>query len=327
VTLPIEQGSFGLDDLRLLAALADAGTLAGAARRMRINHASAWRRLGALEARLGTRLFDRQRSGYAATSAGEEAIRGAQRTLVELDGLERRLRGQDVRAGGVVRLTTTDTLVALIAPVVAKLRTTHPALILEVVTSNDFFSLTRRDADIALRPASTAPEGLIARRLATVATAVYAAPGFLHRRGRDPHSLDWIAPDDSLSHLGSARWIKAKVAPERIVHRASSLLALAAAARTGIGLAPLPCFQADGDDGLVRVMPPMAEMETSLWLLTHPDLQRTARIRVALDAIAKSLLAQRSILSGVRGRNRRGDTRLGMKGNMLGSARHSKSGG
>jgi molybdate transport repressor ModE-like protein len=289
MTLSIAQGLFSLDDLRLLAAVADTGTLSGAARRARVNHASAWRRLGALERRLGVRLFDRQRTGYTPTPGGEEAIEGARRLLAELDALERHLSGQDIRPSGTVRLTTTDTLLELLAPILAELRTVHPGIVVEVVTANSFFTLTRRDADIALRPATSAPEGMVARRLATIETAIYAAPIYLDGHSGDPLDQDWLAPDDSLSHLGSARWIAACIRPERIVHRASSLPALAAAARAGLGLAPIPCFLADDDGRLIRVMPPIPEMETSLWLITHPDLRRTARIRAVLDLIAERL--------------------------------------
>ena len=299
MTLLPEQGTFGLDDLRLVAALAAAGSLAGAARRLKLNHASAWRRLGALEGRLGVRLFERGRGGYAPTPAGEAAIATAEHALRELTDLERRLAGQDVRPSGPVRLTTTETLLELVMPALAALRVSHPGIVVDLVTDNAFFSLTRRDADIALRPAATAPEGLVARRLGGVATAVYASPAYPAGQALDaPGELDWLAPDDGLSHLGSARWIAARVPPERIVLRASSLTALRAAARAGLGVAALPCFMADADPGLVRVMPPVAEMATSLWLLTHPDLRRAGRIRAVMDLLARELTGRRKLLEG-----------------------------
>ena len=199
------------------------------------------------------RLFERGRGGYAPTPAGEAAIATAERALRELTDLERRLAGQDVRPSGPVRLTTTETLLELVAPALAFLRASHPGIVVDLVTDNAFFSLTRRDADIALRPAATAPEGLVARRLGGVATAVYASPAYLARQAvDDPGALDWLAPDDGLSHLGSARWLAARVPTERIVLRASSLTALRAAARAGLGVAALPCLMADADPGLVR---------------------------------------------------------------------------
>ncbi|WP_394827710.1 LysR family transcriptional regulator [Pendulispora albinea] len=297
------QTSFALEDLRLLTALAESGSLAGAARRLHVNHASAWRRLGAMEERLGVRLFDRDRNGYTPTLAGEKAIAAAARMTSELDELERTLAGQDVRPTGTVRLTTTETLLELLAPVAVTLRASHPGIVLEVVTADAFFNLTRRDADIALRPSATAPEHLAARKIARIATAVYAAPAYLRGRSKaDPLALDWLAPDDNLAHLGSARWIAAHVPAERIVHRASALPALRAAARAGLGLCALPCYMGDVDPKLVRAMAPLAEMASALWLLTHPDLQRTARVRVVLDAFAEQLVRHRTLLEGERPR-------------------------
>jgi DNA-binding transcriptional LysR family regulator len=295
--LPPEQRAFSIEDLRLLAALLAAGSLAGAARSLDLNHASVWRRLGALETRLGVRLFERERSGYAPTPAGEEAIAMAGRVLAELDETARSLLGQDVRPSGTVRLTTTEALLALIAPVLKQLHQTHPRILVEVVTANAFFTLTRRDADIALRPAEAAPEGLVARRLGTIATALYAAPEYLaDRPDRDPMEMDWLTPDDSLSHLRTARWIAKHVRPERIVHRANSLAALREAARAGLGVAALPCFMISLEADLHRLARPIAEMGTNLWLITHPDLRRMPRVRGVMDAIVAYIAARRSII-------------------------------
>jgi DNA-binding transcriptional LysR family regulator len=117
----------------------------------------------------------------------------------------------------------------------------------------------------------------------------------------DPFALDWLSPDDSLSHLRSARWIGKHVDPGRIVHRANSLLSLREAARAGLGLVPLPCFLGDASAGLVRVTPPIAEMASNLWLLTHPDLKRMPRVRAVLDAIGDFLAKSRRRIEGVEG--------------------------
>ena len=138
------------DDLRLVFAIGAAGTLSGGARRIGIDHSTAFRRLGALEGRLGVRLFDRARDGYAATPAGEAIIREAARFDDVVNALERRLAGEDLRPSGTVRVTTTDTLVDVLAPEMARFRTTHPEITIELVVANAFLSLTRRDADIAL---------------------------------------------------------------------------------------------------------------------------------------------------------------------------------
>ncbi|CAN7635479.1 LysR family transcriptional regulator [Bradyrhizobium sp. LjRoot220] len=298
---------FSADDLRLVRAISTAGTLTGAARALKVDHSTAFRRLCAIEARLDAKLFERARQGYTPTQAGEMAIAAGTRILAELVDLERRLAGEDLRPSGIVRLTTTDTLIDVIAPVLAALRTEHPGIIVELIAANTFFTLTRREADIALRPAIAAPEGLAGRRLATVSTAPYASAAYLARCGKKPlRDYDWLGFEDSLGHLRSARWVSANVPDERIVLRANSLLALRSAAAAGLGVAALPCYLADPAAELRRVTTPLPDMEGSLWLLTHPDLRKVARIRTVLDFMADALLRQRGLIEGKRSRPRRG---------------------
>lgn len=294
------QTPIGVDDLRLVRAIADSGSLAAAARRLNVNHSSAFRRLGALERQLGVRLFERGRAGYSATPAGEFAAATARQVLEGLDALHSRLAGEDMRPAGVVRVTTTDTLVEFLGPLFAAFRREHPGITVELVVSNAFFTLSRRDADVALRPAAEVPGHLVGTRLATVATAPYGAPalGRALQRGTSLQALPWLAPDESLSHLASARWMAREIAPERIALRASSLVALRIAAREGLGAALLPCYLADGDRRLRRLAAPLAEMQAALWLLTHPDLRRVARVRAFTAFAADWLKERRPALEG-----------------------------
>lgn len=288
------QRRIGWEDLRLVRAVGEARTLTGAARRLGVDHSTAFRRLGALE----ERLFERARDGYTPTPAGEATLAAAERILGDLGELERRIAGEDPRPSGTVRMTTTDTLLDFLAPCLATFRMAHPEITVEVVATNAFFTLTKRDADVAIRPAASAPEGLVGRRIATLATALYAAPDYLARHPdySDSRAHHWIGPDESLGHLGSAKWMRAEVLSERVVYRANSFLALRAAARAGIGVAPLPCYLADPDPALCRVQAPLLEMESALWLLTHPDLRRVARIRAVLDFLSKWLIDQRQLI-------------------------------
>src|SRR5438552_1107485 len=131
--LRLTQRVFAFEDLQLLATLGEAGSLTGAARRLGVDHSTAFRRLGALEQRLGVRLFERARDGYSPTPAGEAAIATALRILDDLDALERRLAGEDLRPSGVVRVTTTDTLVEFLAGPLAAFREAHREIVVEVI--------------------------------------------------------------------------------------------------------------------------------------------------------------------------------------------------
>ncbi len=208
--------------------------------------------------------------------------------LDALADLERRVTGEDSRVSGPVRVTAPDTLVALLSRLFAELRARQPGITIELIVANSFLALRKRDAHIAVRPARAAPDALTGRRVATVATGFYAAPAYLARTPRTALAQHaWIGFEESLRHLRSAKWIAANVAPERIVYRADSVLAINAAARAGMGVAALPCYLGDADPDLRRIGEPCEELEVPLWLLTHPDLKRVARVRAVLDFLAR----------------------------------------
>jgi DNA-binding transcriptional LysR family regulator len=291
-----------IEDLRLVRTVRETGSLSAAARALGLDHSTAFRRLGAAEARLGARLFLRARAGYAATAAGEEMAAAAARVLDDLEETARRLAGGDLSATGVVRVTMPDTLVATVAPMLAAIAAAHPGLELETVSANGFLALTRREADAALRAADAPPEHLVGRRVATVATAPYARRGHPYPRGGppDPAALPWVGPDESLAHLKGAAWLRRSVPAANVRLRANTLLGVQAAVRAGAGAGLLPCFLGDADPDLVRLGPPLPDLATPLWLLTHPDLRRAARVRAVLDGLAERLDALSGVFEGRR---------------------------
>jgi DNA-binding transcriptional LysR family regulator len=289
------------DDLRYLLAVGRHGTLSAAARCLNVNHSTVFRRIGLIEERLGVRLFERHRDGYTPTLAGEEAVALAERLEGDVDELERRLAGRDTRLTGAVRVTTTDTLLlGALAPVFADFRSAHPAIMLEVIVDNRFLSLSKRDADVAIRPSSTPPDTLVGRRVSAIATAVYGARAYLKTAppidDLDAHA--WIAPDDSLAELPSARWLRTRLKQAQIVFRTNTLMGMLAAARAGLGLAALPCLLGDAAGDLRRVLPPQGELATDLWLLVHRDLRHVARVRAFLDHADRELRRLHPLFDG-----------------------------
>ena len=171
------------DDLRYVLAVANAGSLAGAARKLGVNHTTVLRRIGVFEKELGLRLFERLPTGYVLTAGGEELIAAARHIDETVTTLERKLAGQDLRLSGAVRVTTTDTLMGSIVPeILAEFRESHTGIQVEVAVSNLMFNLTKRDADVAIRPAKDPPETLIGRRIAKIAFAIYGSPQYLARQ-------------------------------------------------------------------------------------------------------------------------------------------------
>ncbi|WP_280526069.1 LysR family transcriptional regulator [Methylobacterium soli] len=279
------------DDLRIVLAVARAGSLAAAARSLGVNHTTVLRRLSAYENRLGVRLFDRLPSGYVPTAIGDAMVSD----LAVIDGaihdVVRRAAGQDRQLTGLVRLSTTDTLMASILPsALAAVRAAHPGIRLEVSTANAFAILTRREADIALRPTSSPPEGLIGRRLISAIYAAYAAPAYLADQPANTplHLHRWLGLDVSLRETSAARWLREHLPNVEPVAQADSFVTLRELASAGLGVAILPTYLGDASVALVRV-PGTADLDlgAALWLLTHEDLRRVARI----DAVVTVLVA------------------------------------
>ena len=290
------------DDLRVVLAVFREGSLSGAARRLGVTHSTVFRRLGAIEQDVGVRLFERFRDGYSPTPAGEIAAACAVRLEDEVLTLERKLSGQDLRPSGTVRITTTDTLSAILMRHVAAMRAAHPDIQLEIAVSNAMANLTRREADIAIRTTPAPSELLVGRRVADIAHAIYGSPAYLSRRdSKDLADLDWIGLDDALGSTVIARWMRDNISTPQIACKVDALPALRDAAQVGLGVAVLPCYVGDVAPGLRRVTSKtLTEPHSALWLLTHADLKRTARIRATLDVLAKAFASERKLFEGKR---------------------------
>ena len=287
--------AFAWDDLRLALAIAEGGSLSAAARRLGVNHSTVYRRLGALEARLGTRLFDRDGGRLAATAAGEDLLISARRVETELQGLDRRLAGRDLSLSGSLRLTAPDDIAQqlLVAPLAA-FRAAYPGVALELVIDNRMLSLTRREADLAVRPTNRPSESLVGRKIGPLASAVYS----LERLGQPTREGPWIGWDEGAGPPALRGWLAGQAAPEAVVYRSNSLLHQLAACRAGIGAAVLPCFLGDGEPSLIRRSEPDPNLTTELWLLTHPDLRRTARVRALMEHLDGAIRSLAPLLAG-----------------------------
>lgn len=291
------------DDFRLVKVIAEAGGLAGAAESLGVNHSTVFRRLGQMEESLGVKLFERHRTGYVLTPAGEEMAALAEQMDESVTSFTRKLAGQAVAPAGELRVTTNDTLlVHLLTQIFTRFIDSCPEMRLDVVLANQPLNLSKRDADVAIRATDNPPETLVGRRVATIAWAVYG-------RGIDfPEPVDmgspalyqrrWVALGDNLATLKAARFVRDRVAPELIAYRVNTVLGLAEAVEAGMGIGPLPCFIADAKPGLVRLSPINEEFSTGLWLLTHPDLRQSARVRSFMDFMAAEIGKQKKWIEG-----------------------------
>lgn len=293
------------NDHRLVLALARAGSLTAAAKSLRVDHSTVFRRLAALEARLGLPLFERGPGGlYQPTTAGARAALAAERMEDEALGLARDLAGQDRRLSGRLRVTCSETLAhGLLTPILARFRAVHPSVVIELAVDSRVLSLSRREADVALRVARPREGDLWGRKLADVAWTAYGARDRLAGRSLATaadlcgHSL--IGWEEGTAGIKAAEWLAETAPAAAVVYRTNSLLNQLVAARAGIGLAVLPCYLGDPEPGLARALPcPVPALARELWIVTHQDLRRTARVRAFFDAVAEGVAAARALVEG-----------------------------
>lgn len=293
--------------LRLILAVKRAGSLTAAAQGLGIDHSTAFRRLKALEGQLAVRLFERLPAGnYQATEAGARMAAAAERMEAEAAALDRDLTGRDHRLSGMLRVTSSETLAySRLTGHLAAFQQAHPGIVVELVIDNRVLSLSRREADIALRPIRPREGDLWGRKLAGIAWAFYATPDYLQARGGPPEGLDALARhslvgwEEAASGIAAANWLGRAAPSDAFAYRTNSLVNQLLAARAGMGLALLPCYLGDGDGGLVRALQmPVAELAGELWIVTHADLKATARVRAFFDLVGDALAQERELFEG-----------------------------
>lgn len=273
-------------DLQVFLAVCERGSIGAAAQALQVNHSTVLRRIAALEKSLAVRLFDRLPRGYVLTSHGQALAAAVAGIPEQVDAAQRRLSGADLALSGTIRLTAPDTLIqSMLLPLLAEFRRLHPQVRLEVIAGNSFLNLTQREADVAVRGSNRPPENLIGRKAGVLRTALYASREYLASIGRDATDADWrwVGHDGAIAQLDSAKWIRKHVPDERVVLRVDSLVTLADAVAAGFGVGWMPCPLAEARGGLEQLRAPPADLDTQVWVLTHPDLKRVARIRALTE--------------------------------------------
>jgi DNA-binding transcriptional LysR family regulator len=226
------------DDFRLVNAIAQARSLPGAAQLLGINHSTVFRRLGQIEGVLGATLFERHRTGYTLTPAGEEMVALAQQINENITAFTRKIAGQEIAPAGELRVTTNDSLlIHLLTPLFAGFRRQCRDVRLDVVLANQALNLSKRDADVAIRATDKPPENLVGRRVATIAWALYGSAGLAQPAVELERAAehDWVSLADNLASLKVVKFVQERVPPERIVYKVNTVLGLAEAIEAGVG--------------------------------------------------------------------------------------------
>ena len=293
---------FDWNNLRAFLAVARTGRLTAAAARLKADHATVSRHIGALETSLRARLFDRSPTGYTLTPQGERLLATAEQIEALTLTAASEVRGADLSVSGTVRIGAPEGFGSyFLAPRLAALADAHPELEIELVAIPGVLSLSKREADIAVALSRPREGRLLARKLTDYSLSLYGAPSYLETRPlletrADMSAHRFIGYIEDLLYAPELDYMDAPDAEIAVQLRSSNLIAQLRAACSGAGLCVLPDFIAASEPGLVRVLPGQVGLTRSFWLLTHADLKGLARVRAVADFISGAVAGARSVL-------------------------------
>jgi DNA-binding transcriptional LysR family regulator len=290
------------DDARMFLAVARAGQMLGASRALGVNQATLSRRMAALEAALGARLLARRTHGSELTDAGAELLDTLERVESEMLAVQARLQGAEAAAAGVVRIGAPDGFgVGFLAPRLAGLADRHPGLTIQLVPTPRGFSLSRREADLAVMVGRPEPGRLVARKLTDYTLGLYASRDYLmaHPAPAEPADLAnhrLVGYVEDLIAAPALNYATEFLRGWRSRIELTSAIGQVEAVRAGAGIGVLHDYLAR-HPGLVRVLPELSAVR-SYWLAIHEALRDVARVRAAADFVIDAVREAQADFTG-----------------------------
>jgi len=273
------------EDIRHFLAVAESGTLSGAARRLKVDHATVSRRLAGLEAALNVRLVDRLPRSCRLTAIGRQVFERALEMEVAAHSIARLAKAAHAPLVGRVILSAPPVLVAhLFAEHLARFRAQYPDIRLSLSAQGQQVSLSRREADVAVRLVRPDEAGSVTRKIGTMAFGLYAHRSYAHLA--TPERWQFIAFDQSYADMPQQRWLLGIAGDRPVACELNHISEHLVAVRAGVGVAGLPCFLGERERDLVRVDEGVPSFARDIWLVAHRDLRKTPAIRAVMDFVA-----------------------------------------
>jgi len=276
---------FDWEDLRYFIVFAHEQSLSAAARRLKVDHATIARRISALESSLQLKLVDRRPRSYVLTADGERIAQLGQRMEVESFAVQRTaLASQDGFSGEVTVSAPPAMACALIAPRLGILREQYPQLSLQLLGDLSSASLSRREADIAVRLSRPKEPDLVARKAGLIPFGLYGSEAYIASTPVEQYVF--IAYDQSMEETPQQAWLISLAGDRPILLRSNDLNVQAAAAQAGAGLAALPYFLAE-QYGLQALESSGPELVREIWLVVHSDIRHTPSVQAVMKFLGQ----------------------------------------
>ncbi|MFZ5964590.1 LysR family transcriptional regulator [Thalassococcus sp. BH17M4-6] len=276
------------DEIRTAYQVARLGTVSGAAEVLGVHHATVIRHIDALEGRMGVKLFQRHARGYTPTEAGQDLSRVAQTTDDQFQQLAGRIRGRGADVSGELLVTSLVAFAPLMVPALVAFQEAHPDLVVRYLTDDRVFRLEYGEAHVALRagPQPDEPDNVVQPFL-KAKIGLYAAQSYIDRHGKPDGPEDFaqhrfVGHDLPDSRAPFQRWLRENVPYDQVVFRSTDSRVLESAVLAGTGIGFFGLRAAQSQPTLVEIMPPQDDWASNLWLVTHVDLHRTAKVQALL---------------------------------------------
>jgi DNA-binding transcriptional LysR family regulator len=295
---------FDWNDLRHFLAVARTGSTIAAAKALGWSQSTIQRRLARLEQQLGCKLVERHPTGYRLTGLGEDLRPYAEEVEEAVAVFERHLASSDKRLSGTVRVTCPEGLVdPLLTPLIDAFQARFPGLRVDLIVTERFLDLSKGEAEIAVRGGEPRDPALIGRKIADNPWAVYASRSYIERHARPerPEDINDHAIIDfsgDIANLLLAKWLRSVAPRATIAARSNSVIGLLMAAKSGVGVTILPVQLGDPAEELIRVIDPLPELMSQIYILVHPDLRHAPRVRAFFDFVIAEIGVFRPVLLG-----------------------------
>jgi len=285
-------------DIKYYLAVMREGSVTQAGQSLGVNHTTVSRRITAFEKKLNVRLFDRLPTGYKATEAADKIFNHALQMEESALSIDREILGGDNELRGSLLLTI-ETYVAsrILFPYLAEFRRRYPFIELQIKSSSDLSNLNFREADIAIRLTPSPPENLVGKKICMMGHGIYASKNYLDNFIEIKHSIVdlvlWGSEEEK------PVWSKTPFSGSKVAVRVDTAGNMLAAIKGGLGLARLPCYLAEGEETIRQLPIALTPSSWGLWVLSHPDLRGTARVRVCREFLYDIFERQRDIIEGI----------------------------
>ncbi len=282
------------NDIHVAYTVARHGTLTAAAEHLNVHHSTVLRRINALEKKLGTTLFHRHARGYVPTEAGRLLTQVAENTQNEFDLLLGQLQGTDAELSGTLIITTVNSMTENLMPLLADFQHQYPQIKLEFAAEGRIFKLEHGEAHVSIRPGKPNDPDYVVQQLGEYATTFYGNRTYVEQHGliESLDNLDghrFISTIESYSIVTFMKWMNEQVPTEQIYFRCNDFTGFVPAVKAGLGAAPISCWLAEKHSELIALTPPPENWNYKLWLVTHRDMHRTAKVQAFTRFLKEAL--------------------------------------